>query len=55
METEPVTFQIPAEAVLALLVEKAQTQPLLAAWIEAAQWQAAAITATQPDPETDVE
>jgi hypothetical protein len=47
-----VNFEIDAATVLAILVEKSQTQPLLAAWIEAAQWQAAAM-ATNPPSEDD--
>ena len=41
-------YQTDAATVLTILTEKARTEPLLAAWLEAAQWQAVAIT-QQPD------
>jgi hypothetical protein len=45
-----VDFEVDAAVVLAILAEKAQREPLLAAWLEAAQWQAVAI---QQQPEQD--
>lgn len=44
-----VDFEVDAATVLAVLAEKAQREPLLAAWLEAAQWQAVAITQNQTD------
>ncbi len=47
--TEPDQFKTAPEMVLAVLIERAQTEPILAAWIEAAQWKVAAITERAAD------
>ena len=45
-------FEVDAAVVLAILAEKARSEPLLAAWLEAAQWQAAALS-TQTEDESE--
>jgi hypothetical protein len=42
-----VDYQVDAGIVMAILAEKARSEPLLAAWLEAAQWQAVAVTQNQ--------
>lgn len=46
-------FEVDAAAVLEILIMKARTEPLLAAWIEAAQWQAVAIANNQNETDDD--